>query len=79
MVDNCPELQSKSPPGIPTQIREARESQGLTWNALAKAVGIPNSGTIRDIEAGRNARLSNIEAIANVRGLKLALLQDVSR
>jgi hypothetical protein len=28
----------ESPPGIPTQIRRARESQGLTWYALAKAV-----------------------------------------
>jgi len=33
--------QSMSPPGIPTQIREARESQGLTWYAVAKAAGIP--------------------------------------
>ena len=69
---------AKSPPGIPTQIREAREAQGLTWYAVAKAAGIPNSGTIRDIEAGRDAKLSNIEAIAGVLGLKLTLLQEAS-
>jgi Helix-turn-helix len=65
--------QVKSPPGIPAQLRAARESQGLTWYAVAKAAGIPNSGTIRDIEAGRDAKLSNIEAIAQVLGLELSL------
>jgi DNA-binding XRE family transcriptional regulator len=64
----------KSPPGIPSQVREAREAQGLTWYAVAKAAGIPNSGTIRDIEEGRDAKLSNIKAIAEVLGLKLELV-----
>jgi hypothetical protein len=41
-----------SPPGIPSQIREAR---GWTWLAAAKATGIPNSNTVRDIEYGRAA------------------------
>ena len=27
---------AESPPGVPTQIRQAREAQGLTWYALAK-------------------------------------------
>jgi ribosome-binding protein aMBF1 (putative translation factor) len=54
-------------------LREAREAQGLTWYALAKAAGIPNSGTIRDIESGKDAKLSNLEAIAKVLGLKLEL------
>ena len=65
--------QAKSPPGIPAQLRTARESQGLTWYAVAKSAGIPNSGTIRDIEAGRDAKLSNVEAIAKVLGLELSL------
>ena len=56
---------------IANRLREARESQGLTWYAVAKAASIPNSGTIRDIESGKDAKLSNIEAIANVLGLKL--------
>ncbi len=54
-------------------MREARESQGLTWYAVAKAACIPNSGTIRDIESGKDAKLSNVEAIAKVLGLKLEL------
>jgi DNA-binding phage protein len=40
---------------------------------VAKSAGIPNSGTIRDIEAGRDAKLSNVEAIAKVLGLELSL------
>ncbi len=58
---------------IATQLREARQSQGLTWYAVAKAAGIPNSGTIRDIEAGRDAKLSNVEAVAKALGLRLDL------
>lgn len=58
---------------IPSKLRDAREAQGLTWYAVAKAAGIPNSGTIRDIEAGRDAKLSNIEAVARVLGLRLEL------
>jgi len=58
---------------IAHRLREARESQGLTWYAVAKAACIPNSGTIRDIESGKDAKLSNVEAIAKVLGLKLEL------
>lgn len=55
------------------KLRAAREAQRLTWYAVAKAAGIPNSGTIRDIEAGRDAKLSNIEAVAAALGLRLEL------
>lgn len=58
---------------IARRLREARETQGMTWYAVAKAAGIPNSGTIRDIEAGRDAKLSNVEAVAKVLGLRLEL------
>lgn len=58
---------------IADRLRVAREAQGLTWYAVAKAAGVPNSGTIRDIEAGNDAKLSNIEAIAKVLGLRLEL------
>lgn len=58
---------------IATRLREARQLQGLTWYAVAKAAGIPNSGTIRDIEAGRDAKLSNVEAVAKALGLRLDL------
>jgi hypothetical protein len=65
-----------SPPGLPAQIRAAREARGLTWYAVAKLAGIPNSGTVRDIEAGRDAQLSNVKAIAQVLGLRLELVEE---
>ena len=34
------------PPGIPAEIRRAREAKGLTWYAVAKLAGIPNSNTV---------------------------------
>jgi hypothetical protein len=65
-----------APPGIPAQIRTAREAQGLTWYAVAKLAGIPNSATVRDIETGRDAKLSNVQAIAKVLGLRLELVEE---
>jgi DNA-binding XRE family transcriptional regulator len=65
-----------SPPGIPARIRQAREAQGLTWYALAKAAGIPNQATIRDIEQGKDVKLSNLEAVAAVLGLRVALIEQ---
>src|SRR5262245_40384794 len=61
---------SPSPAGIAAQIREAREAKGLTWYALAKLAGIPNSSTIRDIENGRDAQMSNVAAVAKALGLR---------
>ena len=65
-----------SPPGIPTQIREAREAQGLTWYALAKLAGIPNANTVRDIEYGRDAQISSVQAVAKALGLRLELVEE---
>jgi DNA-binding XRE family transcriptional regulator len=65
-----------SPPGIPTQIRQAREARGLTWYALAKLAGIPNQGTLRDIEQGKDTKLSNLQAVAAALGLKLELVEE---
>jgi DNA-binding XRE family transcriptional regulator len=64
-----------SPPGIPTQIRQAREAQGLTWYALAKQAGIPNQATIREIERGADVKLSNVQAVAAALGLELGLVE----
>jgi ribosome-binding protein aMBF1 (putative translation factor) len=64
--------------GIGLQIRQAREAAGLTWYALAKRAGIPNSSTIRDIEAGRDVRISNLEAIAGALGLHVALVKKAA-
>jgi DNA-binding transcriptional regulator YiaG len=66
----------ESPPGPPAQIRAAREAKGLTWYAVAKLAGIPNSSTVRDIEAGRDAQLSNVQAVARVLGLRLELVEE---
>ena len=68
----------QAPPGIPTKIRKARESQGLTWYALAKIAGIPNQGTIRDIEQGKDVKLSNLQAVAAALGLKLDLVEQAA-
>lgn len=66
-------LSGPSPGSIAEQLRLAREAQRLTWYAVAKAAGIPNSGTIRDMEAGADAKLSNVQAVATVLGLRLEL------
>jgi DNA-binding XRE family transcriptional regulator len=68
----CPE----SPPGIPTRIRQTREARGLTWYALAKLAGIPNANTVRDIEYGRDAQLSTVQAVAHALGLRLELMEE---
>jgi DNA-binding XRE family transcriptional regulator len=69
---------SPSLPGIPAQIRQAREARGLTWYALAKAAGVPNQATIRDIERGRDVTLSVLQSVARALGLKLELVEQVA-
>jgi ribosome-binding protein aMBF1 (putative translation factor) len=66
----------ESPPGIPSRIRQAREARGLTWYAVAKRAGIPNANTVRDIESGRDAQLSTIQAVAGALGLRLELIEE---
>src|SRR5437762_6031470 len=66
--------QDPAPPGLPAAIRAAREAQGLTWYALAQRAGVPNQGTIRDIELGKDVKLSNLRAVANALGLELELV-----
>jgi DNA-binding phage protein len=61
--------------GIAARIRAARQSQGLTWYAVAKRAGIPNSGTVRDIEYGRDTKLSSVQAVAAALGLRLELVE----
>lgn len=62
--------------GIGELIREARMAQGLTWYAVAKKAGIPNSGTVRTIEQGGDAKLSNVEAVAKALGLRLTAVKS---
>lgn len=61
-------------PGIPAAIRAAREARGLTWYALAQLAGIPNQATIRDIEQGKDVKLSNLQAVAHALGLELEVV-----
>lgn len=61
--------------GVGAMIRTAREAQGLTWYALAKRANIPNANTVRDIEYGRDTKLSSVEAVAEALGLKLELVE----
>ena len=60
--------------GIPAAIRAAREAQGLTWYALAQRAGIPNQATIRDIEQGKDVKMSNLQAVAEALGMELGLV-----
>jgi ribosome-binding protein aMBF1 (putative translation factor) len=78
MKENPPQpggKQKPSPSGIPARIRHARESQGLTWYALSKRAAIPNQATIRDIEQGKDVKLSNLKAVASALGLELELVE----
>lgn len=68
--------QIPSPPGIPSRIRQARQAQGLTWYALAKLAGIANQAIIRDIEQGKDVKLSDLECVAIALGLKLELVEQ---
>jgi DNA-binding XRE family transcriptional regulator len=67
-----------SPPGIPAEIRQAREARSLTWYALAKAAGIRSQATIRDIEEGKDVKFSHIQAVAAALGLKIELVEQVA-
>src|SRR5689334_20086415 len=65
--------------GIPAAIQAAREARGWTWYALAQRAGIPNQGTIRDIEQGKDAKLSNLQAVARALDLELELVPVVAK
>lgn len=59
--------------GIGKDFRDARESLGLSWYAVAKQAGIPNSRTVRDIELGHDVKLSSLQAVAKVLGLRVTV------
>ena len=67
-----------SPPGIPSKVRHAREARGMSWYALAKAAGIPNSSIIRDLELGKDVKLSYLHSVATALGLQLDLVEQVA-
>lgn len=61
--------------GIAARIRAARLDQGLTWYAVAKRAGICNPNTVRDIEYGRDTKVSSLQAVAQALGLRLELVE----
>ena|SRR3972149_4607606 len=61
--------------GIAARIRATRQAKGLTWYAVAKEAGIPNPSTVRDIEYGRDTKLSSVQAVAQALGLRLELVE----
>jgi hypothetical protein len=65
---------ASAPAGIPATIRAAREARGLTWYALAQQAGIPNQATIRDIEQGKDVKLSSLQAVAKALDLEIELV-----
>jgi hypothetical protein len=73
--DFPPAAKKPSPPGIPSQIRAARESKQLTWYAVAKMAGIPHPSTVRDIERGVDTHVSNLQSVAKALGLELSLVE----
>ena len=64
--------------GIGAKVRAAREARQLTWYSLAKLANIPDAAIIRDIEYGRDAQLSHLEAIAAALHLSLDLVEQPS-
>lgn len=65
-----------TPPGIPTQIRHAREAKGLTWHAVAQLAGLTDSTIVRDLESGRDLQLADVQAVAKALGLRLELVEE---
>ena len=63
---------------IGARIRQARDARGWSWYKLAQEAGVPNPNTVRDIEYGRDAKLSNIQAIASALNLRLELVEQTS-
>ena len=63
---------------IALAIREARKAQGLTFEQLAQRSGLADADTVRDIEYGSDARLSDVAALALAMGLRLELVAEVS-
>lgn len=59
-------------------LREARLAQGLTFEQLAERSGVDHADTVRDIEYGSDAKMSDIAAIAHALGLRLELVAQAT-
>ena len=63
---------------IALAIRTARKAQGLTIDQLAERSGVGDANTVRDIEYGSDAKLSDVAAVARALGLRLELVAEIS-
>ena len=63
---------------IALAIRDARKAQGLTFEELAQRSGVGDADTVRNIEYGADAKLSDVTALAHALGLRLELVAEVS-
>jgi ribosome-binding protein aMBF1 (putative translation factor) len=81
--------QAEFPPLVPAQgpsakgrialtIRAARMAQGLTLEQLASRSGFASADTVRDIEYGSDAKMSELTAIAAALGLSVELVSSPS-
>lgn len=61
-------------PGLGAALQAARRAQEMTWYEVAQRAGLPNRATVRDMELGRNVKLSELQAVAQALGLKLELV-----
>jgi DNA-binding phage protein len=51
----------------------------LTFEQLAKQAGLADADTVREIEYGSDAKMSDVTAITKVLGLRLKLVSQVVR
>jgi DNA-binding phage protein len=78
VMQEFPPAEKKRQPlstGIAADLRRARKSRGLTYEAVAKEAGLPSANTVKDVEYGQDTELPSMEAIAKALGLKLELVE----
>ena len=80
--EEFPPLEPPRDPSEKTRIalalRDARQAQGLTFEQLAERARVADANTVRDIEYGSDAKMSDIAAIAHALGLRLELVSQAS-
>ena len=64
------------PPGIPSQIHNARRQREMTRYELGQMAGVPST-VVRAIENGDDVPLSQFRAVVTALGLKIELAEAV--
>ena len=76
-IAGIPAVAARRPQGITSRHRGGYPAGGASPRVdLVRAgqlAGIPNPNTVRDIEYGRDAQLSNVQAVAEALGFRLDL------